>query len=257
MLWFAGEAMALQQPRPIATDRRIQTLRYSPNEVYKFTGHYGYQSSIEFAPDELIQTISVGDSVSWLINPTGHRLFIKPIEQDATTNMTVITDKRTYLFELHARETENIRDRSMVFVVRFIYPEDDLEGFASVGSGGAGDSLPDPAGQPQKYNFNYSLRGSEVISPIRIFDDGEFTYFEFRNKNADVPAFFRVDSVGNEEVINFRKQGDYIIVERVASRFTLRMGPEIVCVYNEAMPPSAPPAPPPGFFKRVGNSVGL
>ncbi len=247
-LWLAAPAaQALQQPRPLATDSRIRTVRFSENEVYQFIGHYGFQSAIEFAPDEKIQTVSIGDSIAWLVNPSGNRLFIKPIEQNALTNMTVITDKHSYLFELHAEETKNIRDRELVFTLRFIYPQNEV---AETGVSQF-EEFPEIDKHPEKFNLNYSVRGSNLIEPIRIFDDGEFTFFEFRDKNADVPAFFRVNSDLQEELINFRKRGNYIVVERVASRFTLRRGPDILCVYNDKMPlPTIPPAPKP-FFKRV------
>lgn len=239
---FAGWAMApavhaLQNARPVATDNRIRTVRYGENEVYSFTGHYRYQSSIVFEEGEEIQTVSLGDSLAWQINPTGNRIFLKPIDQMATTNMTVITNERTYLFELHAEETDDIRAENMVFVMRFIYPDEDL---ATINVSGF-DDLPDIYNEPELYNFNYTLRGSERISPIRIFDDGEFTYFEFKETNAEVPAFFVVDGLGNEELVNFRTRDNYIIVERVHSIFTLRSGPEIICVYNEMMQHPLPP----------------
>ncbi len=246
----AAPAMALQEPRPIATDSRIRTVRYSPNEVYQFIGHYGYQSAIEFEPEEKIQTVSIGDSVSWMVNPAGNRLFLKPIDQNALTNMTVITDKRSYLFELHAEETQDIRDREMVFVMRFIYPNADQAqmDFTTF------EAFPDIEKEPEKFNMRYTIRGSNVIEPIRIFDDGQFTYFEFRDKNADIPAFFHVDSDNNEELINFRKRGNYIVVERVSPRFTLRRGPDILCVYNEAMKVIPVPQPDKPLSTRIRES---
>lgn len=244
----AAPSFALQEPRSIATDFRLRTVRYSPNEVFKFTGHYGYQSSIEFSPEETIQTVSIGDSIAWMVDPAKDRLFIKPIEQDAMTNMTVITDKRTYHFELHAMETEDIQDQSMVFVMRFVYPEDDAVGMANMQ-----DPVPDYQGEPDKFNFNYMIQGSEMIAPIRIFDDGEFTYFEFREKNADVPAIFFVDAASNEELINFRTVGNFIVVERVSPIYTMRRGPYIVCVYNQNMRHEKPVSAEPTFWERVGK----
>lgn len=229
----AGSAWASRDARPLATDPRIKVIMYSPNEVFKFTGFLGYQSNIEFGPDEEILTISIGNSLSWNLVPNGNRLFIKPLDPDATTNMTLITNKRTYLFEMHSEETENIRDKNLTFSLRFVYPGEETE-LANNSLDVA--PLPDIENEPEKYNFRYSIRGSDFVAPIRIFDDGRFTYFEFRDKNAEVPAFFNVDAQGNESIINFRSRGDYIIVERVASRFTLRHGGDVVCVYNEAMP---------------------
>lgn len=227
---ISSPSFALQEPRPIATDHRIQTVRYDPNEVFKFTSHYGFQSSIEFEADEEINTISLGDSLAWMVTPSNNRLFIKPIEQNALTNMTVVTNKRTYHLELHAEETNNIRSDQMVFVMRFDYPASDL---ANIELFTPEDDIPDIYDNPQNYNFAYTYRGSELIAPIRIFDDGEFTYLEFRDMNADLPAVFDVDVEGNESIVNFRKRGDYMVIERVSNIMTLRNGIDIVCVFNE------------------------
>jgi len=226
---------AAQESSTIAADNRIRTFVYNANEVYSFTGHYRYQSSIELSPDESIQSISVGDSFGWQIVPSGSRIFLKPIDQDATTNMTVVTDKRIYLFELHAEEATDIRDDQMIFSVRFTYPEgggvnDSLQLFAKNEVPNIEDT------SKENYNFNYTVTGSRIISPLKIFDDGEFTYLEFRDKNADVPAIFLVDGFGNESLINFRTTGNYIVIERVSSQYTLRHGDDVACVFNESNP---------------------
>lgn len=233
---------ALQEPRPLATDRRIQTVRYSANEVYRFVGHYGYQAIVEFAPDEEVSTVSLGDSIAWQVNPVGSRLFLKPVEQDAMTNMSVITNKRTYHFELHAEETEDISASDMIFVLRFVYPDDYAGDYSSFVAEDPAPDLTDPE-VLKTLNFNYSIVGSDVIAPIRIFDDGEFTYMEFKEINGDIPAVFWVDSAGEENLINFRKNANYIVVERVTSQFTLRNGADVICVFNESrpMPPRVPP----------------
>lgn len=245
--FFAGTAQATREPRPIQIDHRVRVVIYQPDEVYKFLGHYRYQSSIEFGHDEEIKTISMGDSTGWMLNPAGYRLFLKPVDQDATTNMTIITNKHTYLLELHARETDDIDDKEMIFIMRFIYP-DGNDGGTGIGRTVSNylDSVPQPDQDPGRYNLRYTIAGSDMIAPIRIFDDGQFTYFQFRNKNADVPAFYTVDSDGNEAMINYRTRGDYIVVERVAKKFTLRHGNEIMCVFNEGWKsfPDLPPLTP-------------
>lgn len=234
-LCHGNDAHATREAHPIQIDHRVRVVIYQPDQVYKYMGHYRYETVIEFGIDEEIQTIAMGDSTAWMMNPSGHRLFLKPLEQDATTNMTLITNKHTYLFELHAQETDDIADKNMMFVMRFIYPDS--------GSGQSVsqylDSVPAPDldNDPDKYNFNYTISGEDEVAPIRIFDDGEFTYFQFRDKNAEIPAFFIVDREGNEELVNYRTRGDYIVLERVASRLTLRHGNDIVCVFNEARLP--------------------
>ena len=233
MIITGGTANATSDSRSLPVDHRVHTIHYQPDQVYRMDGHYRYQSmSSSFkAIDEEIKTISMGDSTAWMMNPAANRLFLKPVEQDATTNMTLITNKRLYMFELRAHETDDIDDPKMVFIMRFAYNN------TRDGIGGSNylDAVPEPdlLENPEKYNTDYTISGSDEIAPIRIFDDGEFSYFQFRDKNAEVPAFYTVDSKGNEALINYRTRGDYIVVERVSNRFTLRHGNDVVCVFNE------------------------
>lgn len=229
---------AIRESRPTPIDSRIRVMVYNPDDVFKFTGYYGYQTSIELAKNEEIVNISMGDTTSWQIVPSGNRIFIKPMEEDATTNMTLITNKRTYFFELYAEETSNIRDPGMVFNVKFLYPdedeEDNIRTFSSNSSSG-----PDLQ-HPEKLNFLYSLSGNEEIAPIKIFDDGEFTYLQFRDKNNEIPAIFAVDEDLRESMVNFRldpNNSNMIVVEQVFHKLTLRAGKKIACVFNEAFKP--------------------
>ena len=234
ILLGAEHAFALRTSRPMPIDQRIRIINFNPDDVFEFIGFYGYQSSIEFAADEAVDTISMGDSLSWQIVPAGRRIFLKPMEHEATTNMTVLTNKRIYYFELHAENAKDIRDPKMVFNVRFLYPgEAEAVGgsIQQMGTSGA----PDMA-TPEKYNFNYSLSGPDQSAPIKVFDDGEFTYFQFRHKNSEIPAFFMVNASGEEALVNYRVAGEYIVIERVASVLTLRNGRNINCVFNESMP---------------------
>ena len=248
VLGFQGEllglaAFAADPGQPLHSDSRLRTYTYQPERVYSFTGHYTYQSRIDLDPNEEIASISLGDSTRWMIEPVGHRLFIKPIEFDATTNMTIITDKRTYYFELYAEEADGIDDPDLVFAAKFLYPNSELGGnnFMELDYDSEDERLlnakvPDPRKEAQRLNFSYTMTGSRHISPIEIFDDGEFTYFRFRDKNAVLPAIFQVMPDGNEALINFRVEDGYVVVEMVTSQFTLRHGKQVACVYNETMP---------------------
>ncbi len=107
----------------ITSDNRIKTYIYNPNEVFLLVLHFGFQSHIEFAKNEEVQTLTLGDSYAWKITPLGNRLFIKPLERNIRTNMTVITNKRAYQFDLVAKELEDGEEKDLVYLVRFIYPK--------------------------------------------------------------------------------------------------------------------------------------
>ncbi len=109
---------------PIATDNRIKTYVYNQNDIYLVLMESGFQTSIEFANGEQIQTLSLGNSYAWSITPVSNRLFIKPLENNIRTNMTVITNYRTYQFDLVSKD-ENDSDIDIAYVVRFYYPKKD------------------------------------------------------------------------------------------------------------------------------------
>ena len=237
IIFYTNTSFAIKDSRPTPIDSRIRIMVYNADDVFKYTGYYGYQAMVQLASDEEIVNISMGDTTGWQIVPSGSHFFIKPMEQDATTNMTLITNKRTYHFELYAEEALDIRDPNMMFELRFIYPdgeqEDHIKTFAT------SSSAPDLA-HPEKYNFNYSISGNEEIAPIKIFDDGEFTYLQFRDKNAELPAIFAVDEELRESMVNYRLAADnnnMVIIEQVFQKLSVRHGKKIVCVFNEAFKP--------------------
>jgi type IV secretion system protein VirB9 len=224
-------SQASQLPRFLGAEKKFRSYIYNPNDVYRYIGHYTYQGFIEFENGESITTISMGSPSLWLFEHLGNRLFLKPVgEGSSETNMTVITNKRVYHFELMAKEAKGITDKDLIFVVKFVYPDEEDKNIMEF-------PKKTPSDEPDlrdlsPYNFNYQYTGEPGIAPIRVFDNGEFTYFQFSKKNAEVPAIFSVDAEGYESLINFRAAGSYIIVEKVAAQFTLRNGSEIICIYN-------------------------
>ncbi len=221
---------ATVMPRSMGGEDRIKIINYVPNAVFRYIGHYYYQTIIEFSLDEEIQTITMGTPTPWQIVPAGNRIFLKPIEDDATTNMTVITNKRMYFFEMHAKNADSINDPDLAFIIKFVYPsETNYSSIKNVES----NSGPDLT-KPELYNFEYKISGSAVnIEPTQIFDDGRFTYLKFREINAELPAVFLVNNDGSEALVNYRVEKGYIVIERVTSRYTLRHGNDVICVFNE------------------------
>ena len=90
-----------------AEDARLVERMYDANEVVRIDGKAGVQATIRFAEDEHIENVAIGDSQKWQVTPNkrANLLFVKPLSERATTNMTVVTDRHTYLFDLVASPT--------------------------------------------------------------------------------------------------------------------------------------------------------
>lgn len=111
--------LALAAPAALAqNDPRLVTKEYSASEVVKIQGKLGVQATIGFEPGELIENVAVGDSQKWQITPNKRAdlLFVKPLELAAVTNMTVVTNRRTYLFDLVASAKER-----PIYMFQFTY----------------------------------------------------------------------------------------------------------------------------------------
>ncbi len=250
LVCLAHAAHAEQITRPGSTDARVRTVVYNPRDVVKITGHYGFQTLIQFADYERIENISIGDSLSWQVVPNDQRnlLFVKPIEENAETNLTIVTalpatatqtsPQRIYTFALEARESTRHRDDNMTWTLKFHYPQDDAE-LLAVQRGLSEQTRgalvhPDSTGsRPQDWNFNYSFAGDKSHVPIRIFDNGQFTYLEF-DPRTDTPAIFLVDNQQNESLVNYQVEGKYVVVHRIGRQFTLRNGSTVTCIFNDA-----------------------
>ena len=105
-----------------SNDSRIKTFIYSENEIYRVVVYNGFQTNVEFANGEYVQTLSLGDTYAWKITPVERRLFIRPLEENIHTNMTVITNRRTYQFEILSQAPADIVNDNFAYVVRFFYP---------------------------------------------------------------------------------------------------------------------------------------
>ncbi len=239
---LASPAIAGRVAQPGPMDSRIQTVVYNPRDVVQVRGHYGYILTVEFAADEAIQTFALGDSVAWQVTPNkrGNLLFLKPVELRAQTNLTVVTSRRVYAFDLRSSNTKS--PLVPTYKISFVYPEEDQARILAAAAKQEAETAADiqPASvTPQVgvagWNFRYTYKGSKNNVPLRVFDDGKFTYFQFADLTS-TPAIFTVDSKRNEGLVNFAIKGPYVIVQRLARQFTLRNGNEVTCIFNEAMP---------------------
>lgn len=205
----------------------------------------------------------------WCItgDPGSNQVVVKPRDGATQTNLEISTDKRDYSLLLRVvsgghlaasrgavRELGN--DEPLYRVV-FAYGDDPM---AAVKSGTAAREaalrsameLMEPAKVPavdpkaqvaekmrawsaDPRNSRYSLqvlKGSKDIEPSAIFDDGRFTYFEFREAR-EVPAVFAIDATGAESRVPFHMKDSLLVVQRTARRFVLRLGNAAVGVWND------------------------
>lgn len=170
-----------------------------------------------------------GDTARWVIGDTTSasgetkqtHLLVKPFSGGLVTNLVVTTDRRTY----HVRLVST--SETALSSMRWTYPQDELLALrrkteaertaAPVATGLSVETL----------HFNYAISGDKPVwRPLRAFDDGQRTYVEFPASlaNSEAPPLFLIDRGGKAELVNYRLNGRFYIVDRIFDAAELRLG---------------------------------
>lgn len=247
------------------SDSRVKELVYGESNVYVVRAKFGYQTNIVFDPKEEVQTISIGDRSLWQVIPAGNRLFIRPMTQNISTNMTLITNKRSYEFDLKSVSESN---DSNVYVLKFTYPEKispiSTEHFADVQyqptdvaavippvsqkevPQGKPDSLssstPSPeAANPEsigllpiRFNYSYTYSGPDAIAPTQVYDDGKNTFIKYKSIGKVAPEAFIIEPSGKESRVPATVKGSSLVIDGITAELALRSTDGEIRVYNES-----------------------
>ena len=225
-------ALALFSTTAHAADPRLKSVHYESDKVVQVQGRLGYQSMIEFGQGESIENVAVGDSAAWQVTPNkrANLLFLKPLMAKAKTNMTVITDQRTYLFDLSVTSSGN----AAMYNLRFTYgpkpaarPQQRLAYPSLLASAPAAA----PAVAQPKLNYDWKRKGDKEILPAYFYDDGRALYLQWK-AGASMPALYERDDKGREALVNYRSQGQFVIVDQVPERLVMRLGKKEALLVN-------------------------
>ena len=218
-------ALAMVAAPGAAKDSRLVEVFYDEAKVVRVDGKVTVQASIVFGDDETIENVAIGDSQAWQVTPNKRAdiLFVKPLAPRASTNLTVITSKRTYLFDLVASP-----NAKPLYVLRFDYPEEPEEEPQLAQANAAekqAASHPFSVVDPADLNFAWSASGDPELLPENTFDDGSATFLTWP-QGKQVPAILVENAKGVEGPVNFTVRGDTIVVDGVPRTLILRSGEE-------------------------------
>ena len=219
-------AAPLSSPPP---DHRIRSLQYEPTQVFRLRGWVGYHIDLEFEPGESFLTLGGGDLEALSYGAFGNHLVIKPKAEIVHTNLTVITDRRTYILDYAvASGVPDPASEDLVYSLRFTYPP----------TFGAADPVTrdfNHAGEARLKNRDYWFCGDVSLQPVEASDDGVHTRLRFAPR-AEIPAIFVRNDDGTESLLNYSvdlKEGD-VLIHRTARRLILRRGRLTGCVVNHS-----------------------
>lgn len=212
-----------------AVEPRLRIVDYSATSVLALTGFVGYHIHFEFAPDERFVTLAAGDTAGLDVGAEANHLLLKPKRAHAGTNLTILTNRRSYFIDYRAlaRAPE---PGELVYSVTFRYVP---EGAAATAA--APESLVSALSGPSRpANTDYWYCGSAELRPTSVNDDGIQTRLVFP-PDVELPAIYAATADGLESLVNSHVENDTIVVHRLAGRFVLRRGGLVGCLVNRSI----------------------
>ena len=140
---------------------------------------------------------------------------------DIVTNLVINTNRRTYHLELRATPSTYMAG------VSWSYPHDEL---VALRAAEAERERAAPLASGISYaalNFAYRIKGDKAPwRPVRVFDDGRQLFVEFGDgiANREMPPLFVLGENGKAELVNYRVDSRFMIVDRLFERGELRLG---------------------------------
>lgn len=208
-------------------------------------------------------------------SPVGsNTIVVRPKDKATRNNLELITNKRAYSLEFKALDAEadapakdsakSKKEEEPHFRVTFQYPKnpETIRASAVAGLMSALDQIGPSLGSTANFgassgansgntpeailklrprdlrNTNYTMQvmpQGEDAKPSLVFDDGRFTYFEYRGSR-QIPVVF-VQTPDGEKRVNQHFESNFIVVHTSARQFTIRLGKAVVGVWNESFKP--------------------
>jgi len=185
--------------------------------------------------EEIIDPPRCGDTAQWEISPSKPddrrqpHIYIKALDSGLTTNLVVVTDRRTYVVALKSRNDKYTP------MVSFRYPENEARAWqehlaeqARLEQQKQQDNQFKSGGQSfnaEDLDFEYIIKGDAKWKPLRVFNDGVKTYLKMPEvmKMYEAPVLLAVND-GKEALVNYRLHGDMFIVDQLFDKAVLLSG---------------------------------
>lgn len=209
----------------------VQVYPYTEGALYQLYASPGQVSDIALEAGEELVSVSAGDTVRWVVGDTisgsgaGARahVLVKPVAAGLTTNLMIATDRRTYHLELTSLE------KSYMAALSWRYPAASLSELRNQNARAARQDavLAAPDIDLLALDFSYTIEGDHPDwRPLRAFDDGARVFIQMPAGLAasEAPPLFIRGGSNRSELVNYRVQAGYYIVDRLFSVAELRLG---------------------------------
>jgi len=225
----AANAAGTIEPAPTTFIAANALLPFVDGQIYHLLTAPEAVTDILLQPGETLGSVAAGDTARWVIGDTTSgagaekraHVLVKPIGPGLTTNLVIMTDRRTYHLTLTSSTGPAMS------AISWTYPQDSMLALKRAADAAVAATPVASALDVDQLHFNYVITGDEVAwKPLRAFDDGKQTYIELPAGlgSTDAPPLFVISDKGAAELVNFRLRGRYYVVDRLFDVAEMRLG---------------------------------
>lgn len=230
----AANEKAVKQPSSGEYFNSIMTFNYIPGALYQIYCAPLNVTDIQFQNNEHIIAVAAGDTARWQVTKATsgvganrqEHLFVKPNDEELTNGVVVTTDMRTYHLKLHST------NKTAMASVTWSYPDSEGSMLLTNLDNNLDDSGSSVANtiDVSHLRFNYEVKSIKGLKhpdwyPRMVFNDGNKTFIKFPSSMQETPSLL-VGTGKNNQIINYRVQGDYYVIDSVVYYMQLMSGPE-------------------------------
>jgi type IV secretion system protein VirB9 len=222
------------QPTRAGYINAMQVYPYSDGALYQVYAAPGQITDIALAVGEQLVgagPVAAGDTVRWVIGDTESgagptkrvHILVKPTRADLVTNLVINTDRRTYHVELRSTE------KTYMASVSWAYAQDQLIALRRQNAAAVAGTSVASGVDINALNFRYKIEGdTPPWRPLRAFDDGRQVFIAFPTGigQGEMPPLWVIGPAGGAELVNYRIQGNHMVVDRLFAAAELRLGGE-------------------------------
>jgi type IV secretion system protein TrbG len=230
----AANAEALAPSRADGFINGAQVFPFEAGRVFEVWTAPLRITTISLEAGETITNKAAGDTERWMIGDTTSgsgvtlqtHILVKPFKAGIATNMVVTTNRRVYLLSLRAAESPDAFNAAVTWTHPQPLPT------SAIQTASAPTLIAGPIGRTASIdglNQNYRIRAGwrkPPWTPVSVSDDGRQTFITFPESLAstEAPPLFVVGDDGQSQLVNWRKQGNVYVVDRLFQKAELRLG---------------------------------
>jgi type IV secretion system protein VirB9 len=252
-------AHADQTPLQDHYDSRMRLVAYNPGQVVHLSTTVGATMVVSFGADETVTAVAEADTIHLAALPKGNYLFLKPSAPLSLQPIIVLTQVnggalRRYVFEFQTVQSASTADGAdgVYYAVQFTYPAQEAAAAAAraraeaertaklnaeaelkAQQAAANDIMSSERTNPYvgPRNYRYMARGTQLLAPNAIWDNGYSTVMTFPG-NAAIPSVFVLNPDGKEATATYSVHANTVEIAQTAREIRLRYGVAVLDIFN-------------------------